>query len=656
MRIRLRAVIIGLLFALAICAVTPFNNVYRQATLLGGGHFPLAPFYVLTWLTILVGIGRKFFRNRTLLTGGELLIVWAMMLLVSGIAYTGLARTFFINLTAPFHFATMENQWVEIIQPLLPEALYPQSAAAIEGLYNGLADGRQMGWMDIALQIPWLAWAKPLLVWGGFILVTYFVMICIVNILAHQALANERMNFPLLHVPQLMEEALDENRLGHFLGNRFLLMGMAIPVFLHLLNGLNYYYPGIPQIPTLVYAGSYFPNTGLFAGFVRLKIYFYPAFIGFAFLTSKQVSLSFWFFFLLGGLSIGLLGLFGYNIPVAALGVTFGPTLRRPEEMQMIGAFVVFFLFLFWLARSHFLDVVRQALGLNDTISQETQWISNRVSFWGVVSGSVILVLWLTHFGLPLLPALVVLFSFFMFTLVAMRVICQGGVAYFTLTAAPLDGIICLFGSQFFTSLGLLLSAVVQKVLFLDLRESLMPSLLHAKKLSHKPGNRRMILGFVLAALISGVVVSMLSMLSLCYKYGLRELSLDWATETTLSVYDKVRTLAEVPMAPNHWVLSFVAVGAVIMLIMVFCYHRIYWWPLHPIGYLTAFSSAMQILWVSFFIGWLTNAVCMRYGGVVLYKQVRFFFIGLIIGDFLMGGSWAIVGLFGGGNYHVLPS
>ena len=30
-------------------------------------------------------------------------------------------------------------------------------------------------------------------------------------------------------------------------------------------------------------------------------------------------------------------------------------------------------------------------------------------------------------------------------------------------------------------------------------------------------------------------------------------------------------------------------------------------------------------------------------------------FIGLIIGDFLMGGGWAIVGLFTGTSYQVLP-
>ena len=105
--------------------LTPFNNVYRQATPLGGGHFPLAPFFILVWLTLLAAAARRLFRHRILLTGRELLVAWILMVLVSGIAYTGLARTFFINLTAPYQFATVENRWEEVLQPLLPERLVP---------------------------------------------------------------------------------------------------------------------------------------------------------------------------------------------------------------------------------------------------------------------------------------------------------------------------------------------------------------------------------------------------------------------------------------------------------------------------------------------------------------------------------------------------
>ena len=653
--IRFRAILLGLAFAVAICVVTPFNNLYRQATPLGGGHFPLAPFYILLWLTILIAVFRKIFGGRTWLTGNELLVAWILMVLVSGIAYTGLVRSFFINLTAPYHFATVENRWEEVLHPLLPKAWYPQNRGAVEDLYNGISGGRRMGWGEVLRQIPWGAWITPLLVWGGFILLCYFFMICIVNLLSRQPIYNERMNFPLLGVPLLMEEALDQRGLGRFLSDRFLLAGLFIPVFLHLLNGLNFYFPSVPQIPTLILAGSYFGKTGLFSGFYKLKIYIYPAFIGFAFLASKQISFSFWFFFILGSLLIGFLSVIGLNIPAASLGVTFGPALSRPEETQMIGAYGVFFLFLFWLARHHMIGIVREALGFGKEDLSGTQWISIRWSFWGFVAGGFGIVLWCHYFGIPFLFSFLVVGAFFMVTLVAMRIICQGGIAYFTLSAAPIDGLLAFFGPKWFTSMGILVAGVVQKVLFVDLRESLMPSLMHASNITRKMVNRRMIIGGIAITLFAGVVVSFVSMLALCYKFGIRELQLDWATRTTIAVYENINSLIESPVKPGEWVLVFTAVGAVVMLILVICYHRVYWWPIHPIGYLTAYSTAMWQLWFSFFIGWLFNALCMRYGGVVLFKKLRMFFIGLIIGDFFMGGTWAIIGLFSDASYQVLP-
>ena len=654
-RIRLRAILLGSGLALAICLITPFNNAYRQGTPLGGGHFPLAPFYFFMWLAIFTVVIRWLFKGRNLITGKELLVTWALMVLLSGIAWTGLARTFFINITAPYHFATVENRWDEVLHPLLPESWYPQSQEAIAQFYNGLDGGRQMDWLEVFSNIPWDAWLVPLAGWAGFVLLCYIVIACVVSLLSKQGLYNERMNFPLLRVPLLMQEAIDNDELGRFFANRFLLAGLLIPVCLHLLNGLNFYNPSIPSIPTLILAGKFFPKHGLFSGFYKLKIYIYPAFIGFAFLTSKQISFSFWLFYIAGALLIGLLYFLGLNIPAAALGITFGPTIARPEEMQMVGAYLVFFVFLAWLARFHFLDILQKGFGFKKGLNEEQEWLSTRLAFWGAVGGGLAIVLWCHYFGLPFLFSFLVVGAFFLFTLVATRVICQGGIAYFTLTAAPLDGVLAFFGTKFFSGVGLVVAGVVQKLLFVDLRESLMASLLHTRKVTDKTTNNRQIFTVIMLTLVAGIVVSFLAMLVLSYKFGVRELGLDWATRTTVAVYDDIYSLVESPAEPSQWVTIFTLAGAFVMLVLVICYHRFYWWPIHPIGYLTAYSSALRILWFSFFIGWLFNALCIRYGGVVLFKKLRNFFIGLIIGDFLMAGSWAIYGLFSYSSYLVLP-
>ncbi|WP_049785052.1 DUF6785 family protein [Desulfotalea psychrophila] len=655
-RVRLRAPIIGLLFAMGICLLTPYNNIYLQATPLGGGHFPLAPFFLflgLSGLTILLQVIRG---GATLLSGGELLTIWIQAVIGSGIAYTGFARTFLINITTPLHFAGTESRWQENIDPLIPAGLLPTDKGAIELLYNGIPGAREDSWLSMLGQIPWQAWLQPLFSWSVYILLAYLVMIFLLNIIVRQWIFYERMNFPLLKVPRMIAHAVSEGEGLAFFTNRFLLMGVLLPVILHLLNGLNLYYPSVPQMPTLLLAGPYFGQTGIFSGFHKLKLYFFPAFIGFAFLTSRQISFSFWFFFLGGGLFYGLLSLLGYSLPASELGVTFGPTITRPEEMQMLGAYGVFFFSLVWLARYHLLDVTRRSILWQKADSPGPEWLDVRISFWGAIIGTIALVCWYVYYGTAPLVAVLLVFSFFMITIVATRVICQGGLAYFTLTAAPMDGLIAFLGPKFFTGINALIAGISQKVLFVDLRESLMPSLLQAARVQRSNWPRGLLFSSILLTIVLSLFTSCLAMLTLCYRFGIRELQQDWAATTSIAVYENISRLMNTPPETGSWVFGFTMMGAVVMLLLVVCYQRLHWWPLHPLGYLTVYSSAMRILWLSFFLGWLCNALCMRYGGVRLFKKLQFFFIGLIIGDFSMGGIWAIIGLFTRMSYQVLPN
>ncbi|SLM30151.1 conserved membrane hypothetical protein [Desulfamplus magnetovallimortis] len=689
--IRLRAVFIGLFFSAVICAVTPFNNAFRNATPLGGGHFPLAPFFIFIWLTLFTALLGKMISHKkspSIFTGRELFLSWILMVTGSGIAYTGLARTFFFNLTVPLRFATVENRWKDILQPLLPKSLYPDSMDSVNLLYTGLKHGQDMNWLSVIKQIPWHTWLTPLMLWGIFIMLCYWVMLCMINVLSRQWVQNENMNFPLLSVPRTLCDALDRQAIFSFFSDGFLLAGLMIPFFLHTLNGFHFYFPSVPEIPTLVLAGPYFPEYGIFAGFHKLKLYFYPAFIGFAFITSRQISFSFWFMFLLCGLLSGLLAVMGYNIPSSSLGTTFGPTLTLPEETQMIGAYGVFFIFIIWLSRTHIKGTFLQGISNIKSTSFLTRILSRFISSkniitpsvniskpsptikdatdnpelfnaslsaWGGVAGIAALIIWCILFGMTPGAAILVMGAFFMVMLVSTRIIAQGGVAYFTITAAPIDGIIAFFGPGFFTSTGILIAGVMQKMLFLDLRESLMPSLLHAAKIHEQIRSRRIIIAGILLVLPVSIIVSLTAMLALCHKYGLQGLQMEWAARTTFSVYEKIFQVIDNPNPAGEWIVIFSIAGALVMMILVICYKRFYWWPLHPLGYLTAYSSAMRILWVSFFIGWFFNTICIRYGGVTIFRKVRYFFIGLIIGDFLMGGIWAFAGLFSHNSYQVLP-
>lgn len=655
-KLRWGVVGVGILLSVVFSALTPYNNVRLQNSPLAGGHFPLASFGVLLFFAVVYNPAARKIRSGAVLAAHELLLLWAMVTVTTGIAYTGLFRTFLVNITTPAWFAATGHPAGKALLDLLPAALFPQDTETVQLLYRGLEGGRNLSWSRVLVRIPWSSWLAPLSLWGVFIACVYAAFLGLSGLFSHQWIENEKMNFPLLRVPIEIGEESEKGALGRYLTHKTFLMGFFIPVLLHLLNGLHTYYPQVPQIPVLFLAQPYIPREGLLSGFAKVKIYLYPAFIGFAYLTSKQVSFSLWFFFLLGGLLPGLLQIVGWKLPAAALGTTFGPVLARVEEMQMIGAFAVFFFFVVWLARYH-LKATAVSFFRHEALGQDPPkgLLHPRNAMMLFVAGGTGAVVWMVSFGMDPLPAVLFLAVCFMLHVVTARLICQGGLPYFTLTAAPSDGFLSMTATKAIAPLTLAMAIIIQKVAFVDVRESLMPSLFHASKAAEAVRTRRRFLFGILAAMVLGVIVSCAAMLVMGFQYGITMLPDDWAVETSRRVHEGVAQLLRYPEEPKKWSVIFAGVGASVMALLVFGYRRFLWWPLHPIGYLTTYSSALRILWFSFLLGWLSNTLVLRYGGVTAFKEVRRLFIGLIVGDMVMAIAWLIVGLFMPISYHVLP-
>jgi len=76
----------------------------------------------------------------------------------------------------------------------------------------------------------------------------------------------------------------------------------------------------------------------------------------------------------------------GLSFPASELGTTFGPTLSKPEETQMIGAFIVFSLFLVWLARFHFKEMVVHTFQPMHPGSNQNH-LGDKINFYGLSFG-----------------------------------------------------------------------------------------------------------------------------------------------------------------------------------------------------------------------------------------------------------------------------
>ncbi len=94
---------------------------------------------------------------------------------------------------------------------------------------------------------------------------------------------------------------------------------------------------------------------------------------------------------------------------------------------------------------------------------------------------------------------------------------------------------------------------------------------------------------------------------------------------------------------PNLAYWGHTALGAVVMALLMFARHRFLWWPFHPIGFPVSF--AMGKMFISVLVAWILKSAAIRYGGPRLFRKLRPFFLGLIMGDWMPSGVMALVEL-----------
>ena len=118
-----------------------------------------------------------------------------------------------------------------------------------------------------------------------------------------------------------------------------------------------------------------------------------------------------------------------------------------------------------------------------------------------------------------------------------------------------------------------------------------------------------------------------------------------------LAEAERVRGLARFAhLAPKPAYLGAFLIMAGLTLATAFCRLRFPWWPLHPIAFVFLNSHQAQMLYFSFFLGWLIKTVVTRYGGSRVYQQLKPVMVGLVAGEVLAGLTPLLVGFV----YYVL--
>jgi len=109
--VTLRAVLLGFLGAVGICAVTYFNDAVMHQRTLIGNHMPMSIYGGLI-LFVLVCNPILFWIYRSLaLSGRELAVILSMILAACCVPGAGLMRTFTCALIIPHHLARTQPGW-----------------------------------------------------------------------------------------------------------------------------------------------------------------------------------------------------------------------------------------------------------------------------------------------------------------------------------------------------------------------------------------------------------------------------------------------------------------------------------------------------------------------------------------------------------------
>jgi hypothetical protein len=630
----------GFACVVLLCAYVPYNDYYVQGTFLAGNHFPIGAVFLLALLVLVINVALKLIKKGAELSTSELATIWCIMLVTIGIPTVGLARWLFPILMGFRYFATPENEWREIFYPRIPDWLSPSNEKTVKYFYEATPSG---------IPIPWVDWIKPLAYWLTFICLVWTMMICLSVIFRRQWIEREKYVFPLTQLPLAMIRSDSSVKLfNSFFRNRLFWIGVAVPSVIHLVNGLHFYFPGIPQIPVRLDLNPAFYEKPWSAA-RPLWLYLFPSVVGFTYLINLDVALSLWLFFLLYRLQLVIGTAAGFRMPHS-----MGYGGREFVAHQEMGAFIVAVVFFIWLGRDNFKMMLRSIFSTRD-VDDQHEPLPYRWSMIGLFLSIILAALMLKLAGVSFLLGISVITLMGISSIILTWLVIAGGVLHVKSSFRAVDLFYTALGSS--RMMSSLTVIMIPSSIFRTKRGFLMPNISNSLKLSDSVNlNQRHLLAVIAGALVFSLPLTCYFFLRMSYTIGGLNLQHWTFSSAPLTPFYWLTTVLRNPTDTNWLNMGFVGIGAAVMFLLFFMRYRFFWWPIHPIGYVSAPGEwPMNNLWFSMFLGWLGKGIILKYGGLKNYRKARPGFLGLVLGDCIIGGIWSIVAMVVGKGYTMLP-
>ena len=599
-------------------AIIPFNNYWVYAMLRWAQGLPTTMslfFNVIFIFAILLALnyGVSLYSPRLALTQGELLTFYAMLSVATAIAGADFFAVIITHIAVGGWMATEENEWATLFHRYFPDWLALTDKNSLRTYFVG----ESTLYLDEHLRLWW----KPVLSWSGFIIVLVCTAFCINVVMRKQWIEIERLSYPIIELPQQMTAK-------GFFRNRLMWTGAILAGGMDIVNALHFLYPSIPGL-----GGDFFDLQPYFTtkpwnaiGWTPVTLF--PFAVGMAYFMPLDLSFTFWFFYIFWKFEL---------IMGSILGFQQIPNFPYIFE-QSFGVCVGVLILVFWSARHHIQNVLIGAWR-GDKASESNEPISYRTAVLGIIIGFLLLIGFWVVAGMSLWVAILVFIIHFITVTVTARIRAELGPPLHDLRRMGPDVLIPqMFGMRRVGPRNLSLFALVFPF-NRAYRGNAMPPQLEALKLAERAGISTRRVGF---AILITVVISPLPLfwggLQLGYESGAVAF---WGG----GVFRRTQSWLTNPMPVDILGILAMLFGTLFTFALTALRHRFVWWPLYPVGYGITGTWAVNFFWSSVLVAWVIKLSILRFGGIRTFRRLAPFFLGMLFGEFLLGGVWALIGV-----------
>jgi hypothetical protein len=575
-----------------------------------------------------LNLAAKKWLARWAFSQGELLTVYVMLNLASAVCATDMIQVLMPMLGHPFWFASPENEWEELFWRYLPRWLMVSDKSVLTDYYNGDST------FYAAYKIK--AWLSPVLWWTGFFFALLFVMLCINVLVRRQWTEREKLAYPIAQLPY---EFTIEGGQAAFFKDRLFWLAFGIVGVIDLINSLNYFIPAVPKLVIRTNLSIFFTEKPWNAiGWTPFA--FYPFIIGLGYFMPLDLSFSCWFFYLFRKSQMVLSSI---------LGLRSLPGFPYDRE-QSLGAYIGLSLFALWASRNHIKGILKAALFRSEDDKAEP--LRYRTALLGILGGIAFIVFFFLKMGMSLWVILLAFLIYYALSVGITRMRAESGAPAHDLHfMGPDYAIPAAVGTR---KLG---GANLTALTFLYSfnrahRAHPMPHQLEGFKLAErsKMDGRRLAFAMSLAVLV-GLLASFWIYLDVSYRFG-------GSAWTGWESFNRLQRWLTYPSGTDYPAVSFIGVGMLFSIFLQLMRTRLFWWPFHAVGYAVSGAAdwCMNWIWASLLVSSIIKWLLLRHGGVKAYRKAVPLFIGMVLGEFVVGSVFSIGGLIFGTRVYAFKN